>query len=268
MDEKTTDSRSVGKIANQLRKLVDTDKFQSAVLAFRAALGIPSKGLEMTQRNRDHLGDPFYVPENSLWDKRSTRAKFIKQSNLFVSSLESNLAVKSHIFLNQVIKGYAYYGSLEFDEVAKQMPWSEKTALCEFKDWKLMLLERFWHGEVDPDLAPGFTEELIRGAEQYPLILRIHPDASQRDIISYIKENWNRIERAQSQYLVPKNNSVKNSKITLNEDNRKIVALVHLHPNSTLKEIKRLLKEQLGVTKTYEEVGKIRSTEKKRRQGK
>lgn len=266
MNKKTTDSRSVKKVLNQLRKLVDTDKFQSEVLAIRAALGIPTEGLEMTQQDRDHLGDMFYTPERAIVDKE-TKKNFIKQSNVLMRTLEDMLVVQGAL-LGQVIKNYVYYGSLELDETANQMPWWDKPALCEFKDWKSMLLERFWHGEVDADGAEEFVEELMLGIEQYPLILRIHPDASQRDIVSYIKNNWDQIEHAQWRYSVPKNKSVKNSKVTLNEDNRKIAALIHLYPNSTLKEIKTELQEQLGVTKSYDEIGKIRSLEKKRRQGK
>jgi hypothetical protein len=264
MDKKTTDSRSVEKVTNQLRKLVDTDKFQSEVFAIRAALGIPFKGHEMTQRDRDHLGDPFYMPENTEFDNGATKSSFQKQINILTKTLEDMLAIQS-AFLKEVIKGYVYYNSLEFDEIAKRMPSSSKTALCEFRDWKLILMERFWNDEVDSDLAVGFAEELIRGAKVYPLTLGIHPDAGQEDIIAYIKANWERIKNAQTRYAVDPSKSIKNSKVKINEKNKKIKDFVYENRHLSLREISTKLSEELGIDRDIGAVGKIRSLEIKRR---
>ncbi len=264
MDRKTTDSRSVEKITNQLRKLVDTDKFQSRVLAIRVALGIPTKGIEMTQRDRDHLGDPFYIPENTTLDNGATKSSFQKQINTLTKALEDMFAIQG-AFLKEVIKCYVYYNSLEFDEVAKRMPSLSKTALCEFRDWKLILMERFWNDEVDSDLATGFVDELIRGARVYPLTLGIHPDAGKEDIIAYIKANWERIKNAQTHYAIDPSKSIKNSKIKINEKNKRIQDFVYENRHLPLRKISTKLFERLGVNKDIGAVGKIRSLEIKRR---
>jgi hypothetical protein len=48
---------------------------------------------------------------------------------------------------------------------------------------------------------------------KYPVVLRIHPDASQRDIIEYIKTHWGLIKHYQDQYTDRnKDASFKNSK--------------------------------------------------------
>lgn len=265
MDKKTTDSRSVEKVLNQLRKLVDTDKFQSKVLTIRAALGIPVDGLEMTPQNKAHLGDPYYIPEGLVFEKNLQSKDFTRKVWELTGSIEDMLAVRDGL-LSQIIRGYLYYDSLEVEEISSQMFWMDQPALCQFRDMGLMLSSLFKDGIVDSHRAIIFVEDLMRSAKQYPLLINIHPDATQRDIVSYIEKNWDRIERVQMKYLVSANKSLKNSKITVNQKNKDIRDFVYKNRNLSLKEISKNLAKELGEFRDEGAIGKIRSREKKRRE--
>lgn len=232
----------------------------------RAALGIPADGLELTEWNKNHLGDLFYVPENAGVDKGSKTGAFLRMSNKLVRPLANQLAVTNRM-LNQIIKCYIYHDSIEVEEISNQMPFSEKPALCKLEETKLNLQERWRGDEADPDSAVEYIAALVRNADQYPISIKIHPDASQRDVLSYVKSEWKRIEAAQVRYPTHSKKAVKNSKVNVNDQNKRIADFIYKNRALPLKEIQRKLSTDLGVTtKDHGEIGKIRSLEKKRRQ--
>ncbi len=256
--QKLGDSQSVTKVLNRVRKTLGTERFEAQVADIRASLGIPAEGWPMTDQDKLHLGDMLYVPEHA-----PDETNFLKRANLLVAPLMDQLPANS-IFLRQATKGYVYYNTLEIDAVAEQMFLYEKTGRHELIDLRLELEERFGGGDIDPSIAVEYVAMLTRRSKQYPVLLGFSPDAGKIDFEFYFERNWERIEATLKKYPVALAKKVKNDKLSFNEEKVKVAIFLHKHRHLSLVEAKNLLKEKLGVVRSYEEIGKIRSLEKKR----
>mgnify|MGYP001574856541 FL=1 len=259
------DSQSVKKVFNQLQKTIDTEWFQSEILKIRSELGVPSEGFTMTKHDRANLGSMFYIPDGVLLRGEERKTDFLRNANILIRPLIDRLVVKNTV-LSEVIKSYLFYDVLEIDSVAHHFFWREKPGLCELYDQKMALQERFANNEDDEALAMSYVTELTQKSDYYPVVIRLHPEAGQRDIVDYVKKNWDRIKQVLSQYEVDRRKSVKNTKIHINSERKKIADFVYRHRQFTLKEIKAKLKDEMGISRSYEEIGKIKSLEIKRRQ--
>ena len=108
------------------------------------------------------------------------------------------------------------------------------------------------------------NERLANKLWPYPVAIRIHTDASQRDIIAFIKANWKIIEQYQKRYFNPKRKtSLKNSKTHVPKKERD--AFIYEHRHLSHKRIMTLVREQFGEPLDVGLIGKIISLEEKRR---
>lgn len=94
--------------------------------------------------------------------------------------------------------------------------------------------------------------------DKYPIEIRISPNASQRDILDFIRSKWNMINSTQNEYLHPK----KRLRLRTKEDRDKFIWKLRNEPKSIiLDEIdKKYPEEELS----YENIYSIINIQKKR----
>lgn len=104
---------------------------------------------------------------------------------------------------------------------------------------------------------------LIKRFKFYPTIIKINSSASQRDIISFIKSNWNIIKAHQkkNENFTQKIKSLRNKNIEKKKRNDFIYQNRHL----PIKNIFKMVSDKFGEVLDDGHIGKILSLEKKRR---
>ena len=104
---------------------------------------------------------------------------------------------------------------------------------------------------------------LIKRFKFYPSIIKINPSVSQRDLISFIKSNWDIIKENQkkSENFTQKIKSLRNKDIKKKERNNFIYQNRHL----PIKKIFKMVSDEFGEILDDGHIGKIISLEKKRR---
>lgn len=203
---KSFDTQGVKKLWNYFIEITETLEFKKMIQKLRDEFEIPPKGI-----TTHHQSMP---PTN--WVYRSTEKEKILEKRLHNICQYYSL---HPLFWTDNIKNLLFYNKLE--------PLIDYGVdLCIFTD----LLEE----KEDP-----FSEEMQQSDNYYfPLAIRISPYASQRDIIDFIKKNYNfAIKPTQKRYLENyykkqvKIGKVKEKKNSIRERNNFILKTVLLEIN-------------------------------------
>lgn len=91
----------------------------------------------------------------------------------------------------------------------------------------------------------AFINMLSDKYKQYPICLYIHPDASQRDIIEYIKSHWKIIEFLKEKHQNPDQPfKIKHSKTSRKEHIKKRNDFIYDNRDLKTKKIRKMLAKQ------------------------
>jgi len=258
----------LNKLKNALDDFIDSDYFQTNTKLLRKEFNIPKNGFPITKKMKKAISQnelESIYPPGYLHKKILTKYKNkVFPNNVFLINTKINKFIEKfpiddmsidvifriYIFHNKKI--YKLLDNYDIDEIN----------LCrieDFKDITAMIKEYFY----EPDI-PDF---LIRKSKDYPIILKLHPEISQRDLISYIKRNWKVIKTLLDQYK-DKNSKLSKTR-TRNPDIQKRNDFIYKHRNLSRKELSKLVRGNFpdNITQSidYASIGKIISLEKKRR---
>ncbi len=265
-------TRGEKKILLQFERFVETDFFHQEVKRIRKVTGLPAKGIEPTAEDVTNLSNFFRVPDRYPIKKKSGGQYPLKTLNIESRKLQDALPI-SNVYLSWLVKYYIIFNRFFYDELKELEQYFHTANVCEITDAQSEFDE--YAPSEDPDDFYGsysiraYIEMLENKLWRYPVALRIHADASQRDIIEFIKEHWGEIQEYQSRYGDRnKLSSFKNSKTKTNKETKDRNAFIYKHRNLPSREISRLLADEKGMYLDVGHILKIISLEKQKREKK
>lgn len=258
------------KILLQFVRFTETDLFAQEVKRIRKAVGLPKNGIKSTSDDIKNLHNIARVPDKFPKEKKGEDYRYPfeildSESRKLVDRLPIN-----NIYLSSLVKYKIIFDRFFYEELENFKNYFHEANVCEISDAESELTE------YAPD--PVFTGEEYRDHPQtdilagkllrYPIAIRIHPDASQRDVTDFIKKHWNKIKSYQDQYI-DKNRvaSFRNSKTKINQRNKERNNFIYENKDLPKKEIMHLLAKKYGWDNAldYAYIGTIISLEDKRR---
>lgn len=246
------------KVMNLLEEFTDSDFFQSEVVRIRKQFAIPPGGLDLTETDRKDLmkSDFFHIPKALVGGRESSKAIYLE-----IRKIAHKLAVNG-IGIRHFLRLYLFY-NIMFPDV----PWLDEENLLKFVN----LDDQYWERwDDDEEYQKDFLRDLQIENAQYPLAIRIHPAASQRDLLDYVKKQWHLIHEHQLKYLpgvrkvkyFPK---IRARKPGIRERNRFIFRNRSLPYKKIVSLVAEKFSKELSRTVDEGSVGKIISIERKRR---
>lgn len=257
------------KILLQFERFLSTDIFKEEVLRIRKAIKISTKGIEPTKEDLEKLTDIFRTPDNFPIKKSKDGRHPMRLLNIETRKLVSMLPV-NNIYLTSLVKYYILFDKLLYSELAEFKEYFRTANVCELEDAQREFEE--YAPSDDPEdyfSIRSYTEMLENKLWKYPVVLRIHPDASQRDIIEYIKTHWHLIKCYQDQYSNRnKDASFKNSKTKENKKIKERNDFIYKNRDLPRKTIMQMVNKDFGADLDQGSIGKIISLERKKREKK
>lgn len=290
MENKTTKAEE--KLLVEFKKMIEVNDIQPQILKFRKKHGIPKDGLIPSEFDRKRLWDHICLP--SGLSKKDSESDFECRSECddLIRSILENFVLPTPYF-RSALRSYIFYNDFFFEELMEQTPYFRRSNLCEVTDARYgleVLLEHDNFFEImssefndgtearikkfpadqnlDEILAYAYVTSQRETLNKYPIAIRIHPDASQRVIVDFIKKNWSYITSLQDKYAEKNSASVKFGKTKRDERIAERNKFIYDHRHLPAKEISSLLNE-----KDYPDIDqggilKIKSLEKKKREKK
>jgi len=267
MEIETT--RGEKKIWLQFERLMENNGFIEEVKRIRIQLDIPVGGVKPTKKNIEHF--------NILDNKKIELHQPIDKDILFIRTLRKerkkllSLLPINNPYLSTLTNYYIIFNKLLFSEVKNLRGSFQYSNVCEIDDAQREFDE--YSPNDDPDSSPRYNDAYIEMLEEklfyYPIVLRIHPEAGQRDIIEYIKKQWPRIKSFQDNYIdKTRVASFKNSKTKENLRIKERNNFIYKNKDSSRKAIMQRVNKELNADLDPGAIGKIISLEKKRREKK
>lgn len=243
------------KIRLQLERLVETNSFQSKVIQIRRALGLPEEGVKPTKDELRNLSNPWKFPsmiEGRIYDGFSGYTGQCAKYAAETKALYDSLPVQGSR-VSTFLRGIIFYDHVHFPD----------QDMGEVHDAEAELAE---YGLAEDSGVIPQNERIASKLWAYPVAVRIHADASQRDVVAFIKNNWKEISTHQKKYVDPKRAvSLKNSKTRIAKKERD--AFIYENKHLTHKKIVALVRERPEGAEHLDvgSIGKIISLESKRR---
>ena len=251
-------NQSRRKLLNFLDDFIKSQPFQDEVLKLRKSCGIPPNGFTIPDDFRSLIEKEgwtsafWHVPKEISTGKKKNS---LKDLNLRIREICHEIGM-SDLVLTLYLKMYIFYN--------EQMPAlfqqdAEYMNLCKVEDLNSRLKEC-----EDLDFEFGLFESLQKESEYYPIVIKLHPATSQRDLLSFVKGYWPiidyRLESYRKKNLRIGKVKQKNSFVT--ERNEFILEHKHL----SAMEIMRMLGKKFGPRGILDVgyIGKIISAHKKR----
>lgn len=269
MDIATTKGEK--KILLQFERFVETDFFKKEVKRIRSLCKLPAIGIETTEEDLKKLSDIFRVPDNFPVKKTSGKEFPLRTLNLESKKITDLLPI-TNPYLTALVRHYIIFNKFFYEELSGLRGFFHTANVCELDDAQMEFDE--YAPSEDPEefyssfSVQAYIQMLKNKLWKYPVVIRIHPDASQRDIVEYVKKHWAEIKYYQDQYADrTKDASFKNSKTKVNKNTKERNDFIYKNRNLSSKEIAGLLGKQ-GIFLDVGHILKIISLEKKKREKK
>ncbi len=247
---KTKKINGVRKIENAFLNFITLENTQKEIKKLRLKFEIPEDGFSnFNYRDLILANEIIYTPKEWIFHTEKIDLKF-KQINLAVKKfaekmpeLNFGISIFRFYLFHNVVPHEVFDWFLETTNVCKL---SETSNLSHINNKEIKLIEK---------------ENTI-----YPITVKISPNATQRDIINFISQNWNDIQWLQKKYTNPLNKIGKFK--TRNERKREIYDFVYKNRYKyNSKDMLKILYEKYGTALEIDQglIGKIISLEKERR---
>lgn len=235
------------KLIVQFQKWFEATGIELKVSELRKEIGIPPEGIQITDEDRKQLGSLSLTPKNLPFTVKGKITMCLR--GCFAGTrelLEDGLPVLNNFYFREVLKAYVFFNQFLFEDVRASMPIDLRLKnLCNLGDARESLEEHLGiegRDDFDPELAEIYINSQRELTAVFPITLSIHPEASQRDVLDFIKKSWDFIKILQDRR---KNKSTKvlHSRTKINEpikERNKLIYEFHLSGKST-KEIRKEL---------------------------
>lgn len=235
------------KLLNYLVDFINSDNFQKQITEIRKRFGIPMSGYPVGPKDEEAIKNLkiFYFPEGFTKEKsRDVKIGLRKMISKFpVSGYKITFGFFIYLVHN-IVKTELFEEEFLLNN------------LCNLVDMKEFISER----EGMPEIIEKDMQEMTT---KHPIALFIRPEATQRDIVDYVKEVWAYIEIYKCKYLDKKSKvgKIKRKDEKIKERNDFIYKNRHL----PRKEIMRMITDTFDEIIDYGHIGKIISLEIKKR---
>lgn len=252
----TAINQSQQKLFNYLEDFIDSNYFQNWIVKTRIEYSIPSDGyslskeIELNLIKKSAYYDYMYLPPELQNQGRNV----LKELNLGIKELCKKISIYG-IDIGFFLRIYLIHNRKVFDLLRGGL---DEANLCRIDDF-YELLDEYGFGLPNNHMINSIKNQF----EYYPIILKLHPSITQRDLLSYIKDNWHFIEYYLSQYKDSESRlgRIKNKNTKIKDRND----FIYKNRNLPRKKIMEMLLNKFGETIDYGHIGKIISLENKRR---
>jgi len=256
------------KILLQFQRFAETDVFKDEVKRIRALCKLPKNGIEPTKGDLENLPNIFRIPDNFPSAKQKYRFP-LKTLNIEARKIINQLPINNS-YLVALVKYYILFNRFFYEELKELERSFHKSNVCELEDAQSEFDEYAPSEDPEEFYASFSIRAYIKMLEnklwRYPIVLRIHPDASQRDIVEYIKEHWIEIKHYQDEYSKEnRTTSFKNGRTMENKKIKERNDFIYKNRHLQRKKIMSLVFNQFNVSLDYGHIGKIISLENKKR---
>lgn len=269
MEPKFLDVRGNNKLLLQFKRFTETKSFNREIIEIRKFLGIPLEGKKLTEKELENINEYIKFPEDDefRYVLCGMRLKRVSDYPEAVEHLLSMFPVMTTYF-ELIIRNYIHYNVFLYKELEQYAyaDWGICTLSdAEFDESKYLIDE-------DPEMSfslEGHNKNVIKFTRKYPVSIKIHQEASQNDVIDYIKKNWSVIKGLQGKYQnEDKFFSLKNSKTKENLKLKKRNDFIYENRNLPRREIMKMVNRDFGADLDQGSIGKIISLECKKREKK
>lgn len=245
MDELTQAER---KLIVQFQKWFETEGIEQKILELRKELDIPLGGLPITENDRKQIGSLLLIPDKlPPTDKKTILARQRGCTVRIRELFKDGMPVLGSLYFRFVLRAYIFFNRFLFDEVRASLPYTLRVRnLCNLEDAKESIEEYLG---VDDDYDSELADMYINGRREltnvFPIAINIHPEASQRDVVDFVKKNWIYIKHLQERQK-SEHKKVLHSRTKINQPIRERNNLIYelcLQEKST-KEIRKELAQR------------------------
>jgi len=250
---KKRNSQGFLKLKEYFEEIIKSEKFQQKIQELRNKYSIPRNGFALNKKEYKKYSI-FSIPDEWMYKNNLTKlnelgeevSKLVEEYDLY--ELEWYLVFWHYLIYNKILildQNYSsFLLSFNFD-------------LCLVRDelgWNKVLQDHL-------DIAKEIIDEELK---KFPIAIKISPYATERDILDFIKKNFNQIKSFQKRYQKP---NIKIGKFRQkNELIQKRNEFIWKHRNLSIKKIMYLVNEKFkGKTLGYADIEKILILEHKRR---
>lgn len=286
-------SQSKQFLLNYLDAFIDTDDFQNNIRVLRAKFGIPKKGFKFSKEKRNKLFTEnllieifytMYIAEELK--KNEKEIDIINDINKSLFEVVKQFPIYDPgIFF--IFKCYLFYNKRMYEVLEKGV---NDVDMCktvdiiqDIDDYLNFYNKRMYEvpekGANDVDMCKivdiiqdmnnhlhfysemsGYFRKLY---EDYPVVIKLHPNITQNDLIDYIKKNWSAIESYLCQYKEDecRLGKVRNRKASIKKRND----FIYKKRNLPREEIRKLVSNKFNESLDGGHIGKIISLENKKR---
>lgn len=246
------------KLRNYLFDFLESDQIQKNISELRKKYKIPLDGLifSETEKKLAVQDSIIYFPDGFVKNK-----SMIDSVSKDLNALTEKFPLK-HLGIQSVIRVYFFHNVI-MNEVVNNSTKAEN--MCKIVDSHKDMLEECID---DPTLRNIYLQHFRAENYSFPVSLKINPRASKRDVLRFIEEHWELIEKSLSKYH---NRYGKLGKIrSRNPLIRKRDKIILDNEGKTYREIRELLKDNGIPTELIDRIdpgsiGKIRSIGRQRR---
>lgn len=265
-------SQGEKKILLQFKRIIERSDFQEVIVGIRSNLSIPKNGLKPTKSDIANITNPNILPEfirkkfpwkgeqNHLHPKQIAYRKEVRK-------IETLMPFIVNYYMSLLLRNYIYFNGF-YDELLKNSYVDMRTSnvcLLEIPEYAFYYYSMYFDpdGKKVNDVKKRFQDKF----DKYPHTIFIHRDASQRDVLAFIKNNWSIIEEVNKEYPVKLSASIKSSKIGENKFIKDRNNFIYKYRHLKSKEIANLLGEKFGSKGILDRghIRKIISLENKKR---
>jgi len=246
-------TQSYKKVERLILRIIQSESFENAILESRRILEIPKDGIGMSESDVLNIAMPMYVP-TALQDRRKEPDAKIESAIWSIEEKYLNDLPLNSVFLSLIVRAYLLYNRIFISEIWKHFSKRLPTGICDVRDDHQTLgsfidHDNFMeHMQAVGDENANLTNRVYIMTQwaifkQFPMSIAIHPDASQRDIIDFIKQNWDAIQHLQDKYR-DQEKSIRNTKINNHPEIEKRNQIILKNRNLPAKQIRKLLAEK------------------------
>lgn len=223
--KKNTVSQSTKKVLKVLEDFMYSPLFITEILKLRKKYNIPEKGFSHGYSYDENISlteEPFlFLPAEIKKDSKISKKNLAKNIRSDINDLLKDTIEPVTVFTASVIAYYLFFNEISFDFNEKIINFYNKYGLQEVIDFD-------WAEE-----AQGSPKELFK---EKPVAILLHPETTQRDLLDFIKKNFNKdikplLEGHKTKGLY------KNIKLKEKDKLKKVKKLIAQNPNSTANQI-------------------------------
>ena len=200
-----------GKVLVQFNKLIRNEDFISEVKELRHKVGLPIEGISTTEEDRKNIWNRDYKPSNFDARTEDPDTRFhevfhqpMRYFNRLIEDLSVYIPTKDTKTM-ALLRGYVLYDILVLQTING---FDVSEGVCEIDEAEEEFLRYGTHEGIEGSGLDSNTrrhnDSIWEDTHRFPIVLRIHPDAGQRDITDYVKDNWQLIDELREKYKTEK----------------------------------------------------------------